>query len=103
MSDTTATVLIFLLGVIAMCGCIFACVLIGRHYAHKCAERAAYCAEAAERVEFLRDVIRREHGTPTDVLPRLSSPHETEIDSPLRTRGQRSRAEGRHARPDGHG
>lgn len=93
MSDTTLIILLFMVGTLLLAACVAACALIGRHYARICTDKANYCAEVDERVDLLMDEIVRVQNATTHVLPtaRMDS------DAPLRTRGHRERAGGRHA------
>jgi hypothetical protein len=94
MSDTTAIVLVFLLGVIFMGGCVIACVFIGRYYVRKCAKSTDYSAAVYERLTYLMRQFERKCNwvnEDTEIITRVP---------PLSTAGQRMRAGGRHAHPD---
>jgi hypothetical protein len=107
---------IVLLEILIPLGCVIVCALIGRHYAHLCAEHRAFCddiehdthrfteqaREFAQQAELSATQIRRcvghanPHNERTDMIP-VSGTHTSE--PPLRTHDQllAGRSQGRHA------
>jgi hypothetical protein len=83
-------------GVLATAACALACALVCRRYVRRCALSADYCAEVGERADRLVVEIEAERRDRTATFYTVP---EVRTSSPLSTRAQRLRAEGKHAWP----